>query len=291
MCTLISSVNLRAVQTAFKLPQNLRTFSSISAVLRSEKDAINDKLKDRNVIRHESGLLTIKRALSKEEQIALANIALNRGSDPHSGFWRTDSNGKSILNSTEHRGRIFDSLHTFPALVSDLFQRSVNEAASLDPAIVPKRATHVILLRYQTLKTAPKEGYIPWHRDNGENDGEENYPVVSFNIGDSADFLVNHHKPKLSPQHTLADPQNLGHRIRMDSGDVVVFGGPCRYVWHAIYQLYNNTAPSFLPFSGARLNFTFRHTPTLLGDEARFATEPAATLKKDNQFFRTTEMR
>lgn len=291
ICTrLISNTATSLPQGIRTLPQIVRGLSSLSRVLKKDSST-SDSLNDRKVIRHESGLLTLKGALSPEEQIQLANIAMARGKDPQSGFWISHADGKQTLNSTPHRGRIFDAVQTFPTVVSDLFQRSVAQASGLDPMIVSKEATHAIVLHYQTLETPPKEGYIPWHRDNGENDGDESYPVISFSLGDTADFLVSHQKPKLSPQHTLADPQNLGHRIRMDSGDVVIFGGPCRYVWHSIYQIYAKTAPAFLPFSGARVNFTFRHTPKLLGDERRFATKPAHELAKDNQFFKTSEMR
>lgn len=116
-------------------------------------------------------------------------------------------------------------------------------------------------------------------------------PVVSFNIGDSCDFLVNRERPKVNVTHPLSNPANLAHRILFESGDVVIFGGPSRLIWHTIYKIHQNTAPQFLPFQNARLNFTFRYTPKLLGDEARFATQEASKLPKDNQFYKTTQMK
>jgi len=243
------------------------------------------------IVKYEPGLLLIKQGLSSEIQTQLAKIALERGDnpDPKKGFWTHDKEGNRILNSRSYRGRIYDAIDQLPPLVFELCLNFLHQAAETDSSLQVNKPTHFILLFYKTLQE-PREAYIPWHRDNGENDGDDTSPVVSFSIGDSCDFLVNKEKPKISKQHPSSDPKNLAHRILFESGDVMVFGGPCRNIWHAIYEMHPRTAPSYLPFQEGRLNFTFRFTPNLIGKESRYATVAADQLSKDNQFYQLSKM-
>lgn len=243
---------------------------------------------ERRVVPLQPGLLTIKNGLSPGLQMSLSKIALGLG---EKGFWRTDEMGQRVLNSAPHRGRIYDAVKSFPPIIAEAFQKNIDLAVKTDPTIRMVQATHLILLYYKTLPEAPAPGFIPWHQDNGENDGDEDFPVVSFNIGDSCDFLINNQKPKISLAHSFSDPENLAHRVHLESGDVLVFGGPSRYIWHAIHKMHEDTAPEFLPFKGARLNFTFRYTPKILGKEADFATKPGAELPRDNPFFKLSKMK
>ena len=71
-------------------------------------------------------------------------------------------------------------------------------------------------------------------------------PVVSFSIGDTAQFLFGGMKRK--------DPVE---KIPLGSGDVFVFGGPARLRYHGVSRILPGTAPPWLPFEG-RLNLTFR---------------------------------
>jgi alkylated DNA repair protein (DNA oxidative demethylase) len=45
--------------------------------------------------------------------------------------------------------------------------------------------------------------------------------------------------------------------LRLESGDVFVFGGPARLRYHGVSRIEPGTAPAGLPFDG-RLNLTFR---------------------------------
>lgn len=243
---------------------------------------------NRRVIPLQPGLLMIKHGLCPGLQTKLSNIALAIGDK---GFWKTDDQGQRVLNSAPHRGRIYAALNSFPPIVAEALQSNLELAVHTDRTLRMVQATHLILLYYKSLPQSPASGFIPWHQDNGENDGEGDFPVVSFNIGDSCNFLISHVKPKIDSSHPLSDPTNLAHRVRFDSGDVLVFGGPSRHIWHAIYKIHNDTAPDFLPFKGARLNFTFRYTPKILGHEARFASTDGTELSRDNPFFNLSKMK
>jgi DNA alkylation damage repair protein AlkB len=71
-------------------------------------------------------------------------------------------------------------------------------------------------------------------------------PVVSLSIGDSARFLFGGLRRR--------DPVE---KLRLESGDVFVFGGAARLRYHGVARIEPGTAPAGLPFDG-RLNLTFR---------------------------------
>ena len=89
------------------------------------------------------------------------------------------------------------------------------------------------------------------HQDRDELRGD---PVVSLSLGDAAVFR-------------LGTP---GHRgppytdVRVESGDLVVFGGPSRSAFHGVPRVYDGTAPSWcaevLGGRPGRVNITLRRT-------------------------------
>ncbi len=245
----------------------------------SEKGNISSLL-DKQVIQLQPGLLLIKGGLSPEQQIELSKIAFEAGK---TGFWKTDEMGRRALNANPYRGQVNDALHYFPSIVADLCQRNVHLAAKNDTTIKTDKATHLNLLYYKTIPEIPEQGFIPWHQDTEETDGEGGLPIVSFNIGDSCDFLINNVKPKIDASHPRSNPLNLAHRVRLESGDVLIFGGPSRHIWHSVYKIHENTAPSFLDFKDARLNYTLRYTPKVLGREAELAAKPCAYCEGHHQ--------
>lgn len=235
------------------------------------------------------GLFVIKNALTQNEQRELTLYTLALGEDSQNGFYKSAEGGQRILNSQPNRGRMYRRMDDFPQLAS-ICARTLALATEIDHSLPPANPTHAIALYYQMLTSPPTHGYIPWHRDNGKNDGVDEYPVISFSLGISCDFLISHQKPSIAKNHPLEDPQNLDHRILFESGDAVIFGGPSRLVWHAIYAMHPHTSLPCVPLNGGRLNITCRYTPELLGREHEFATQSAEDLKKlkpeQNPFYR-----
>ena len=86
------------------------------------------------------------------------------------------------------------------------------------------------------------------HQDKDESPQSiaEGEPVVSFSIGDTARFLFGGLRRREPVQ-----------KIRLESGDAFVFGGPARLRYHGVTRIEPGTAPAGLPFEG-RLNLTFR---------------------------------
>jgi DNA alkylation damage repair protein AlkB len=71
-------------------------------------------------------------------------------------------------------------------------------------------------------------------------------PVVSLSIGDAAQFLFGGLRRR--------DPVQ---KIRLESGDVFVFGAEARLRYHGVSRIDPGSAPPGLPLEG-RLNLTFR---------------------------------
>lgn len=236
------------------------------------------------LILHEPGLLSVKNGLSSEEQQALASFAYEVG-ERQNGFY-THINNERKLNSKDYRGRIFGAMSDFPTEIKNMCSKKITMLNDLDLSLRMKEPTHFIMLYYKTLEIPPPTGYISWHRDNGENDGDANHPVLSFSIGDACDFLVAYAKPKISAMYPISNPENLIHRIELGSGDMLVFGGARRFIWHGVYNGHQKSALSFFPFDGGRLNFTFRYAPSILGREKDFQTTREENLQANNQFYK-----
>jgi len=219
------------------------------------------------------GLVVVRKALSEEEQLDLTKISVQLGQrTAPQGFF--DENGAP--NSRDYRGRIFSSIKDWPTWVKDnVCNRAVTQAREVDATLSTMSPTHVLLLCYMNA-----EG-VGWHRDIYENDGQGESPIVTVNLGNSCDFIFK--DDHLSPKTF----------VTLESGDVLLFGGPQRYAMHKVSHVHEDTCPSHLASelssiletakahqqsnstcigSTARLSLTFRDAPTVIGREAEFAT-------------------
>ncbi|KAJ9547652.1 hypothetical protein OSB04_020195 [Centaurea solstitialis] len=96
-------------------------------------------------------------------------------------------------------------------------------------------------------------GRLGLHQDRDESSDSlsRGLPVVSFSIGDSAEFLYDDKR----------DVENAA-KILLESGDVLIFGGKSRHIFHGVKTINPNSAP--LPLlkqtmlRAGRLNLTFR---------------------------------
>jgi len=116
--------------------------------------------------------------------------------------------------------------------------------------------THMLTLYY------PSERGIGWHTDSyGGNDGDEGAPVYSLTLGNSCIFeykLVGT-KTKLS--------------VELHSGDIIVFGGPQRLMYHSVKSVKMGTFTLKENFN-ARINLTLRTcTGFTEEDEAKYQTD------------------
>jgi alkylated DNA repair protein (DNA oxidative demethylase) len=119
----------------------------------------------------------------------------------------------------------------FPAAFLELAKRAAAEAG-----FVPYQPDACLINRYE------RGAKMGLHQDRDEEDAWA--PIVSVSLGLPAVFLWGGKK--------RTDPVR---RLRLDSGDVAVWGGPARFVYHGISPL---KAGDHALTGAARINLTFR---------------------------------
>ncbi|MGW5735003.1 MULTISPECIES: alpha-ketoglutarate-dependent dioxygenase AlkB family protein [Streptomyces] len=85
------------------------------------------------------------------------------------------------------------------------------------------------------------------HQDKDERSPA---PVVSLSIGDTCVFRVGNTETRTKPWTD----------VELASGDLFVFGGPSRYVFHGVPKVYEGTADPATGLTSGRLNITTRVT-------------------------------
>ena len=87
------------------------------------------------------------------------------------------------------------------------------------------------------------------HQDRDEASGA---PVVSLSLGDACTFRFG------TPEHRGRPYTD----VRLESGDLVVFGGPSRMAFHGVPKVFDGTAPAWcadvLGAAPGRVNITMR---------------------------------
>ena len=207
------------------------------------------------------GSVLIKNALNGEDQSWLSYFAMEMGeTEKNGGFWRRNLQTleKIGLNATHTRGRIYQALSDYPHAnkIRELCLKLVCEARKVVPKIPLMTPTHLLLLYYVS------EHGIRWHRDSDPNDGDNDEPIVSISLGNTCIFG---YKPFARPSKT----------IEIKSGDVLVWGGPERMLAHRVESVKLGTTPKYLRkiIGNARLNFTFRSAPNILGLEKFYTSD------------------
>lgn len=93
-----------------------------------------------------------------------------------------------------------------------------------------------------------RDGRLGLHQDKDESEASlaAGLPVVSVSVGDAARFLFGGFRRR--------DPVEV---LRLESGDVFVFGGPARLRYHGVAGIVPMSAPPALGLNG-RFSLTFR---------------------------------
>ena len=232
----------------------------------------------------EPGLVVLRQALCIAEQRELAAECWEAGlglRNPDHSFFVDDD---TLNGPKASRGRIFDSCESFAQLglrVASACERWVATAREADVTMPRHRASHLLLLYYRA------GGNLGFHRDEQANDGTGEEPVVSLSLGGSVDFAI---------RHSHSEPARV---LTLHSGDVLLFGGRCRKLLHAVI----NTQPppnedSVLPAAacpGGRLSLTLRHAPEVRGHEHLYRTfrpqsdDPRREVTGDEQLLGASE--
>jgi alkylated DNA repair protein (DNA oxidative demethylase) len=94
--------------------------------------------------------------------------------------------------------------------------------------------------------------YGPGSRLGLHQDGEEpsDAPVITISLGDTCTFRMAGVDRRRSP---FTD-------VELRSGDLLVFGGSNRRIYHGVPKVFDGTAPSWLGLPPGRLSITIRET-------------------------------
>lgn len=127
---------------------------------------------------------------------------------------------------------------------------ALSAAAAVDPRVV--ETDSVIYTPDAALVNLYGPGAtMGLHQDRDEASGD---PVVSLSLGDACTFRFG------TPEHRGRPYTD----VRLESGDLVVFGGPSRMAFHGVPKVVDGTAPAWcrdvLGAAPGRVNITLRRT-------------------------------
>ena len=200
-----------------------------------------------------TGIVIIRNILTLDEQIKLIEIIKRKDNlMSNDGKW----------NFFGIRGRNFCGLSKYPTedaiFLQECAQKFKMETEKRDQTLIWTDVTHLLTLWYPNVKG------IGWHKDGfGGNDGDEGAPVYSLTLGNSCIF-----------EYKLVDDKNqIPHEIELCSGDIIVFGGPQRLMYHRVKSIKQKSFNRLKDFN-ARINLTFRTCTDFNDDmEANYQTE------------------
>ncbi|KAI4985962.1 hypothetical protein ZWY2020_018592 [Hordeum vulgare] len=120
---------------------------------------------------------------------------------------------------------------------------------STTPAIeLPPMSPDICIVNFYTTG-----GKLGLHKDKDEHPSSlaKRLPVVSFSLGDTAEFLYG----------DVRD-EDKASKIKLESGDVLIFGGQSRHIFHGVSSITPKSAPLWVTDKAnlrpGRLNLTFR---------------------------------
>lgn len=168
--------------------------------------------------------------------VACAVTSRARDEGASGGWHRKESDGKWSLNDGT-KARFWDRIDdVFPAgfreLGQDLARLSARDFPKALASSVANFEPQVGALNYYTGR-----GRMGWHADD-YNFAKKDRPLVMANLGDAADF--GYRTP------VAAAAKGADRSVRLESGDVIVFGGEARDLVHALLRVYEGTAPANL---------------------------------------------
>lgn len=224
--------------------------------------------------RHEylrSGMVLLKKHLSHQDQVQIVKKCQELGIG-EGGFYKPGyDDGAKLRLYMMCLGKNWDPLSRYedkrsrdgatPPEIPEEFKKMVSGAIASAHEVIklkqkgrrveaelPPMSPDICIVNFYT-----NEGKLGLHQDKDES--EESLraclPVVSFSIGDSAEFLYSDERD-----------ESTAKRVVLESGDVLIFGGKSRRIFHGVPGINKKTAPALLVeetnLRPGRLNLTFR---------------------------------
>ncbi|KAJ9547986.1 hypothetical protein OSB04_020529 [Centaurea solstitialis] len=178
--------------------------------------------------------------LKNGSKLRLQRMCLGRNWDPDARYYK-----ERRFRSTEAPPPIPDELIR---MVKEVLQASQSLLVNLEHEQLPLMSPDVCLVNFLTTSCG-----LGVHQDRSESSYSfrVGLPMVSISIGDSVDFL-----------YSVSGDVDNASKTLLESGDVLIFGGNPRLVYHGVKTIIPNSAPRPLleqtMLRPGRLNLTFR---------------------------------
>ncbi|KAK7838087.1 uncharacterized protein LOC112013105 [Quercus suber] len=239
---------------------------------RERRNEIKSSLEGQNGFVLRAGLVLLKSYISFSDQVKIVKKCRDLGLGP-GGFYQPGYRDGAKLrlkmmclgknwdpetgNYGDHRPVDEAKPPAIPAEFYQLVKKSIEDSHSLIQknskssnveSILPWMSPNICLVNYYS-----ENGRLGLHQDRDESQESlaNGLPVVSFSIGDKADFLYGDQRDV-----------DKADKVVLESGDVLIFGGKSRHIFHGVTAIHPNSAPKSLleetKLRPGRLNLTFR---------------------------------
>ncbi|XP_062008786.1 uncharacterized protein LOC133725519 [Rosa rugosa] len=239
---------------------------------RERKNEIKRSMEQPIEIVLQSGMVLLKSYISTSDQIKIVKLCRDLGLGT-GGFYKPGYRDGAKLNLMmmclgknwdpetskygDHRPHDGAKPPCIPVGFFQLVENAIKDSRSLIRKnskasnfedILPRMTPDICLVNFYS-----SAGRLGLHQDRDESEQSlrEHLPVVSFSIGDAAEFLYGDQRDV-----------ELAKKITLESGDVLIFGGESRNIFHGVASIQPNTAPKTLleetKLRPGRLNLTFR---------------------------------
>ncbi|KAI3826091.1 hypothetical protein L1987_00133 [Smallanthus sonchifolius] len=257
-------------------PKRLSSVINLKApfhVLNKEKrNQSKQSMKGQNIMILGPGMVLMKGYISSVDQINIVRTCRELGISD-GGFYQPGySSGRKLHlqmmclgKNWDPESHMYTELRRFdkakPPEIPESFHNMVEKAiqdsnefirgnigSSDERKVIPFMSPDVCIVNFFT-----KTGRLGLHQDKDESETslKKGLPVVLFSIGDSAEFLY-------------GETRSIDEvdKVTLESGDVLIFGGKSRLIYHGVPSIVPDSAPTSLMeatnMRAGRLNLTFK---------------------------------
>ncbi|KAL6638130.1 hypothetical protein ACP70R_025702 [Stipagrostis hirtigluma subsp. patula] len=245
---------------------------SLFEVNREKRRAL-ELSKDAAPLQHlRPGMVLLKKFLKPNDQVKIVKLCQHLGLGP-GGFYQPGYRDGAKLNlrmmclgkNWDPDSCSYGDIRPFdgakPPSIPEEFRKFVQDAIQASHELlkqgmkganavkeVPPMSPDICLVNFYG-----SSGRLGLHQDKDETRTslDEGLPVVSFSIGETAEFLYG----------DVRD-EDKASKVDLESGDVLIFGGRSRLIFHGVAKVRPKTAPTWLTdetnLRPGRLNLTFR---------------------------------